>query len=122
MAGGRRNEARREAVAQDVVGLQVEADRINHEQLQQDEADLRVSKREPACQLPHVEVPGAERGNVEMSRKKKPKQATYPDQDVHHNRPSLEREIEMLREENIRLIVKVNRLQAQLDGVRLRGS
>lgn len=57
-----------------------------------------------------------------MSRKKKPKQTNYPDQDVHHNRPSLEREIEMLREENIRLIVKVNRLQAQLDGVRLRGS
>jgi hypothetical protein len=44
-----------------------------------------------------------------MSRKKKPKQATYPDQDVDHNRPSLEREIEMLREENVRLIGRVNR-------------
>ena len=50
-----------------------------------------------------------------MSRKKKPPQTNDPDQDVDHNRPSLEREIEMLREENIRLIGKVRKLQETLD-------
>ena len=49
-----------------------------------------------------------------VSRKKKPPQTNYQDNDVDHHRPSLEREIEMLREENIRLLGSVNRLRAQL--------
>jgi hypothetical protein len=65
--------------------------------------------------MPKVYVSRLAGGEETVSRKKKPKQATYPDQDVDHNRPSLEREIEMLREENVRLIGKVRCLQAQLN-------
>jgi hypothetical protein len=46
-----------------------------------------------------------------MSRKKK--QASYSEQDVDHNRPTLEREIEMLRAENIRLIGRLRQQDQQ---------
>ena len=66
------------------------------------------------------------RGGVHVRRRKNPSDT---EADVDHHRPSLERENEMLVEENIRLLAKIKALEARLtplpgrpDGVSFEGT